>query len=279
MAKKRRRDSGDLEVPGAPNWMVTYGDMMSLLMCFFIMLLSFSTLEEKKAKEALGSFKAYLGVLKYSPDLRPKTAPIQPPMPKIMVQRNVTAEITQDVRQKLSDLQKKLEKMGFAEQTQIDIKEGEIIISLSDDILFEKGEVGLSDMAYKILTEIAVLIGDIPGYDIKVEGHTDDTPLTGTLRQRYGSNWGLSSARAMSVLQFFLEAALLPPERFSLGGYAQYKPVLPPTSDENRARNRRVDIKLKPPLKFATDLPDVEYSTYMGTQEMIPVDDLPVGTR
>lgn len=113
-----------------------------------------------------------------------------------------------------------------------------LLEALGDRVLFNVGEAGIKEDAAPALSAIAAVIAGIPN-DIAIEGHTDNVPISNS---RYSSNWELSTARAASVLEFLVRDRGLSPSRFSVSGYAEFRPVAPNETPEGRARNRRVDI-------------------------------------
>ncbi|MDO8734633.1 MAG: flagellar motor protein MotB, partial [Elusimicrobiota bacterium] len=125
-----------------------------------------------------------------------------------------------------------------------------IKISLSNPILFDSGSSELKSAATPALKEIARLIGTMEN-PIVVEGHTDNVPISSSPRSRFGvagakyrSNFELSAARAFSVINYFIQSEKISPERFSTFGYGEFRPVAPNDTDENRAKNRRIEINI-----------------------------------
>ncbi len=109
---------------------------------------------------------------------------------------------------------------------------------LSDHALFDIGMADISPKAIPLLKKVGAIIAGSP-YEVRVEGHTDDVPIK---TARYPSNWELSTARAVTVLRYFIETCGISSRRLSAEGFAEYHPVAPNDSIENRAQNRRVEI-------------------------------------
>jgi len=113
-------------------------------------------------------------------------------------------------------------------------------IMLADPVLFDLGESELKPFAIPVLHQVAGLLKDIPNA-VVVEGHTDDRPIIGA---KFRSNWELSAARAFSVIRYFIEEENIKPERLSALGYGEHRPLYPNDTEENRARNRRIEINI-----------------------------------
>lgn len=113
-----------------------------------------------------------------------------------------------------------------------------VIIELRDNILFDTGKATLKPESKEVLNKINALISTLPN-NIVVEGHTDNIPISNS---KYPSNWELSTMRATTVVRYFTEVGGEDPSKISAAGYGEYKPVVENTTDENRAKNRRVNI-------------------------------------
>lgn len=269
MAKKKKMDEGE---QGAPMWVVTYGDMMSLLLTFFILLLSFSTLEEKKVREAISSLKGALGVLPRSP------APVQRPEPRPMDITKPTR--TEQTESKIRKLREQLRSQGLDRQIQVgQSHKGLLNIRIPDSVLFRSGSAELLESAFPVLEDVADLLRDhleMYDSDMRVEGHTDDVPISPALSATFPTNWELSTARALSVMRFFTTRTGLPENHFGVAGYGPHKPLfLPENVEENRRRNRRVEI-IAIPMRDEDLEPDDPFGGPTGVQRQpIPRDDLP----
>jgi len=211
MVRNRSRSNNESKGGGAPGWMVTYGDLMSLLLTFFVLIVSFSSIEMAEFQKALGSLKGALGVLPKQQSVVMQWDPVIP---------------------QLSDYEKKRVQKVISELRNVVKAQG-----LKDKV----GSANLKKRAYPILMKIIEMIQDWPN-NIRIEGHTDDLPIH---TAEFPSNWELSTARALSVLKFFLENSHIEPQRLSAVGYGEYHPLVPNTSPENRAKNRRVEIYIE----------------------------------
>jgi len=219
------------EKMGLPGWVVTYGDMMSLLLTFFILLVSFSTIQETKFKEAMESLQGALGVLKKYPTAIEQPN-IQIPQPRQTANEMIYYQVRQ-LEQFL--LEKRLDKKVRVEVTSDGIK-----LSIVDSTLFASAQAELQPGARQLLDRIAMMLGGI-GKDVTISGHTDSIPISTV---RFPSNWELSAARAISVARRF-QSRGVDPKRISAVGYGEYRPVSTNDTADGRQANRRVEIFLK----------------------------------
>ncbi|HDD44870.1 MAG TPA: flagellar motor protein MotB [Candidatus Desulfofervidus auxilii] len=207
-----------------PNfWMLTYSDMMTLLLTFFVMLISMSSFDIERFRTYAASIGhaliggSGLGIFK-----KGGTGKIE------LISR----------REILEQLKKTVPKNIVAELTRnievIPRKDG-WIFRIPADILFAPDSQEISPNAYPILDKISILIKNLL-VDVEVRGHTDD---------KEKNKWELSLRRAAKVLRYFTEKKKLNPERFVLMGFADTKPIVPNINEENRAKNRRVEIIVK----------------------------------
>lgn len=234
MARRRKgHDEGDYS---GSNWETTYADMMSLLLTFFILLFAYSTIDVQKFKEAVISLQAALGVLPGSPGVLDQ---FDLPAPQEPSQLGSLARQDQGLLKVMAKLDKYFKEKGLGDRVRLELESRGLVIRFTDTVLFDLGKAELKPDAKAVLAEIASILRTI-GNEIIIEGNTDNIPLKDTAI--YPTNWELSTARATTVLRYFVETTHLDPARFSAMGYGEYRPVVPNTSDENRARNRRVDI-------------------------------------
>ncbi|MDO8941430.1 MAG: MotB family protein [Methylicorpusculum sp.] len=256
---------------GAPLWLATFADLMSLLMCFFILLLSMATIDAKKFKKMSDEMQDAFGVQKDVPsyDIPMGTsiiaqhfspAPTEPtPLEEVKQttqQRSTTLAETIDennldeIEQKL--LQKKLEEVKeqaekIKESLKDEIKQGlvsveainlNIIIRIEERGSFPSGTAVLKAGFEPVMKKISAAVNDSPG-KVHVAGHSDDIPIS---TQAYRSNWELSASRAVTVSHFLFQQTGTDPTRFVIEGYADTKPLVPNKTQEDRAKNRRVEI-------------------------------------
>ena len=256
------------EKPGIPAWVVTFADLMSLLMCFFVLLLSFSEIDAMKFKQIAGELSKAFGVQREVPTLEIPmgTSPIfdkfspAPPEPTVV---NEVKQTTTDQKPELQTLKSPTEQaIEAATQDQLDqstqditkvleeaIEDGRINVAQDEDQrrmvirIEEKGSFpsGSADLTWDfetLLLDMADVLAEIPGR-LTVEGHTDDVPIR---TSRFYSNWDLSAARAAAVANALLAVEEVEPTRLAVKGLADTNPRVSNDTADNRAKNRRVEI-------------------------------------
>lgn len=225
MARQRKKSEFKIEVPG---WIVTYGDMMSLLLCFFVLLLSFSTISEEAFNQALSSLQNALGVLEMNQS-------IVNPMPRR------TQESPEDVEEVARKFQENMQVLDKDSDVKVRFdEEGGLKISLPNDILFQGSNATLRPEAYPVLNGLAEVLKDVPNAFIEVRGHTDGRPVSaGGL---YRDNYELSYKRAETVWQRLTQVGGLPSDQFEIVACGPSQPIATNDTPEGRQANRRVDI-------------------------------------
>jgi len=213
---------------GAPGWMVTYGDMMSLLLTFFVLLVSMSSIQESKFKQALGSLLGALGVMKFD---RSTIEFDRLPIP------NRYKKELERLRNEIRLFKNYLKIHALESAVSVQETDGGMLIRLTGPVLFQSGSAEISSKGEDILKVVAKVL-QTTSAPVRIEGHTDNIPVR---HGRYSSNWELSTARAVSVLRF-LNGNGIPGTRLSAAGYGEFKPIVPNDTPDNRRLNRRVEI-------------------------------------
>jgi len=232
MAAEEEDDGGGEE--GAPAWMATFADLATLLLTFFVLLLSFANMDVQNFRMALGSIKDAFGV---QFDHKGSVSALATSVVELSKK-----ESSDDIKLLEMDIVEQIE-MVIEEaglQDKIDVMAGEvgIIVRVTDQVLFPTGSDVLVKGAHRIMDVIAKLTDVVP-YPIWIEGHTDDNPIN-TLR--FPSNWELSTARAAAAMRYLVERREVPPERVRIAGYAHFRPLKPNDSVKGRRKNRRVEF-------------------------------------
>jgi len=215
-------------------WLLTYADMITLLMAFFIMMYSMSVLNQEKFQKAADSLRKEFGPgpgeaqAASSRGVLPVAGGLPSPPP-----------LEEGVESVEEQLQQYIESSDLEEVIRLGREPRGLVVSLvSDNLLFPVGEADLRPDALAILDKIAGLLRRIPN-GIVVEGHTCDLPIS---TPRFPSNWELSAARACTVVRYLSDRKGIPAQRLSAAGYADSRPVAPNRTEEGRVRNRRVDV-------------------------------------
>lgn len=278
-------DEDDEAPAGAPMWMATFADLMSLLMCFFVLILSFSEMDVIKYKQIADSMKDAFGVqqkleLKAIPKgtsvVATEFQPGRPdPTPLETIQQQTTddsmnslqlgnpdvenpeaddvrdqlkkdiAELIKETELDADKLRELLKEEIESGQIDVDNENRTIVIRIREKGSFSSGSAVLDMGFFSVLDRISTALNDIKG-NISVEGHTDSIPISNAA---YASNWDLSAARAAAVANQMLNDYALPPERIMVAGFADTRPQASNESWEGRAQNRRVEIVVKQPLE------------------------------
>jgi chemotaxis protein MotB len=221
---------------GLPIWMATYSDLVTLLLTFFVLLLSMASLDPIKFVQAKTSIKESFGWSTRSAPV-PYSIPILPSPPKsTFTPLPQQAPIQYFKRVKTDLILTKLD----AKVEALPKDNDSIILRINESVLFEEGKTTLAPASYPILRKMADIIQPLP-MTMRIEGHTDSTPVAGGKM----SNWDLSVARAVAVMSFYQRGGHFPLDRMSAAGYGETRPVVPNTSKENMAQNRRVDFILR----------------------------------
>jgi len=264
MKKRNKKDDGPQI--DTTLWMVTFGDLLMLLLTFFVMLLSMSSMDAKALKTMFSIFRGAIGPLEFSDTERVRTARdivyegtggamesrdldmisvLKDRYRQIIEEKediNVTnLEILEDVLALEGDaehdemLERLKEVIGISED------ERGVIITLQEMVLFDSGEADIKPTVFPLLDWISEVLDSIPN-DVLIMGHTDNVPIRS---DRYRSNWELSLYRALNVHGYFVEEKGLSSERFAVGGYGDLRPRFPNNIREGRRKNRRVEIIIK----------------------------------
>ena len=232
-------------------WLLSYADMITLLMAMFIMLYGMSILDLKKFDEFKAGVAKQLGkspiveggqgILVAGTGINAAAAPVMgaghrsgatdAPEVRGEAKRDDIGALVKEVDQRLAQA-------GLEGTVNLEVDPRGLVVYLSDKVLFESGEALISLDGQRILSQLAEVIRHIDNTFV-VEGHTDDVPTNGT---HWPTNWELSSARATNVLRFLVELRQLPAPRASAAGYADTRPRVPNDSEEHRQLNRRVEI-------------------------------------
>jgi chemotaxis protein MotB len=145
-------------------------------------------------------------------------------------------------------LRERLSKELTDKNVEIEQLRGQLSVRMLDKIVFKSGSADILPQGMEVLDKLADAIKDSID-TIRVEGHTDDTPISDKLKVKYPSNWELSAARASAVARYFETKHFINPKRLESLGFSMYHPIAPNDSDENKQRNRRVEIVLKPAVE------------------------------
>jgi len=256
----RRREL--ISEAGSPGWLMTYADLMTLLLVFFVLLFSMSNLEKERFADAMRSFqtafqRAVSGVpnsivpLEHiAPDARSTDitdTPLTAPGERHPSDQDASADqearaLDLEWQQLTQDLQRAFELMQMQDAVEIGApRDGKLSLRVKGAALFGSGSAEFNRAMLPMLDALLETLVVNPGYQLEIQGHTDDIPISTT---QFPSNWELSAVRATTVLRYMVDAGINP-KRLTATGYGSSIPLMPNTSPENRAINRRIEFVLE----------------------------------
>lgn len=254
---------------GLPPWLATFADLMSLLMCFFVLLLSFAEIDAIRFKKMAESMKDAFGVQREIPaneivkgvsvikqewspsvkeqavitEIRQETSDVEKEHIDLndeQVSDQMQRIVEQELQQQLAELQESLEEEIESGLVAVEKEASRIIVRIQEKGSFPSGSANLDPDFHEVIARISAVLATKPG-KIVIAGHTDNIPIrTG----RFRSNWELSAARAVTVLHSMLRDPDIDPARVLVEGYAETVPLAPNTDVAGRAQNRRVELVL-----------------------------------
>ncbi len=263
MAKKRQEEAAK----GSPAWMATFSDLMNLLLCFFVLLFSMSSVSEEKFNMVIASLQSKISIFEngglsigegdmvgggirqlefldayYNELANSKSEEDLGEDGESTVKEQYEQEALAESEKMAEDIQNAIDQLGVSNAVEIEFDEEYVMLNLSGAILFESGKSEILTEAKAILDKVAVVLERYDKNIIEIEGHTDNVPISG--KSKYESNDVLSMYRALSVADYIREITDLNPAYIKSSGRGEYVPVADNTTAEGRARNRRVIIKI-----------------------------------
>ena len=263
---------------GLPAWQGTFGDLMNLLLCFFVLLFSMASMDAAKFEEVAASFSSAFSIFSGGEMAIGKGALIGDGVSQLtelssyvtsmgLAQSGEDSDAEEDA---IGEMEEK-ELLDAAEEAQMEasqelaekiqeaLEEGEIDqevslnytsqfvqLTIQGSILFDSGKVDIKADAIPVIDKVGTILETYAGGTIEIEGHTDNVPMTSG--GKYSNNDELSSGRALSVFNYLVENTNLDPVKLVHTGRGEYDPIADNSTDEGRARNRRVEIKIYNPL-------------------------------
>ncbi len=221
-----------------PNWLAAFGDLMSLLLCFFVLLLSMSSMDAKKISEAIGSLAGAMSVLEGGTKTEISKQRILESTP--IENRDESSEQVNRIKQAIAEMNEMMEKGKGPAVTLAESEQG-FVLRLPASLLFKSGESKIeNEDALLFLKRISLLVQELPNeLEVSVRGHTDNSaPGNNSL---YQDNWDLSSQRAISVLKELLLGGVKP-NRMHAAGFAEFRPEASNETEVGREKNRRVEL-------------------------------------
>ncbi len=277
MARKKRADSGG---GGNAPWLNTFADLMNLLLCFFVLLFAMSTVDAEKFEKIAKSLSDSIGIFSEGgpaigtgdlvssgitemnelgesntnleeaskktgqdkeimddPSDEGDEAELSEALERVQQER---IEVTKEMYEEVSELVSEY-KLGEFVELSTDEKYQYVEFTLKGSILFDSGDAQIKLAAKPILSRIGLILKKFEGYTIEITGHTDNVPMVSNLYQ--DNNW-LSSARALNAAEYLIKNSELDPVNLKYSGRGEYEPIASNDTEEGRAKNRRIEIKI-----------------------------------
>lgn len=223
---RRRRDIGSHEAAGMNRWLLTYADMITLLLAFFIVLYAISQVDKYKYDTLVRTLRQVLTGQKPVPtnSSSPLSIPAatQEQQKLILLAKEITAAVKAS---------------GASQDVSVTIATAGVRVSFVNGVLFDVGHASIRPEAFTVLNRIALILGSVPN-DVIVEGYTDNLPID---TSKYRSNWELAAIRSTTILEYLVGRGL-GPTRFAAEAFGQYRPIASNNTAAGRQMNRRVDL-------------------------------------
>ena len=265
MAKKKKQESGGGE--GAPAWMATFSDLMNLLLCFFVLLFSMSSVDEEKYEEIAASFRASFSIfdggassitegnlissgisqlselndffneMGANPETDSEVAETLKAYEEMLEEKKLDAseEIAENIEEKLTA-------EGLNEKTDIEVEAQYVRLTLNGALLFDSGSASIKTNSLDFVSKIGDVLKQYNKYEIQIIGHTDSVPMGGN--GKYTDNMELSQGRAYSVYKYLKDSKGMDVTTMGCMGRGEVEPIATNTTAEGRALNRRVEIRI-----------------------------------
>ena len=259
MGKKKQEDPP----AGSPAWMATFSDLMNLLLCFFVLLFSMSSIDQKRWEEVAASFTSTFSIFSGGAQAIGDGILISngvSQLNQLDEYINSTGKAAEDMDAEKENIMEEAEKQKMAASEELEEKVSEAVseagldelvelsytsqyveITLNGALLFESGSANLSADAGAVLDQVGLILERYAESTVEIEGHTDSVPMHSA---QFPSNNELSDARALSVFYYLMDHTSLDPAKVKHSGRGEYNPIADNSTAEGRALNRRVEIKI-----------------------------------
>ena len=247
--RKNKRKKEDHHVD--ESWLLPYSDLLTLLVALFIVLFAMSEIDVQKHDEMSAFFKSEFS----SGDKGIMEFPVPVPDKETQEKDKKEQEKTDQGQTELINLQEIQKKIDnyimenkLTESLETGLSDEGLMVSIKSDISFDSGSAEVNREGREIAREISHLLITDPPHHIVISGHTDNVPQNNT---KFGSNWELSVMRAVNFMSLVLDNGKLDAAKFSAKGFGEHQPIVPNDSQENRAKNRRVEVLILPNFDIA----------------------------
>lgn len=258
MAKKKQEDAPK----GSPAWMNTFSDLMNLLLCFFVLLFSMSTVDAEKFEMVVASLQSSFSVLPsggssigegqlissgisqlkdFSMFFEQFSSEGEQEKQEQDLKEAYEEEALKESEQMAEEISEQAQESGIQNQVEVDFNAQYVLLTLNGALLFDSGKSEIREDAYPLIDKIGAILSNYDSNIIEIEGHTDNVPISNA---RYENNNVLSMYRALSVADYIRGITNLEPGLLKSSGRGEYVPVADNATPEGRARNRRVEVKI-----------------------------------
>jgi chemotaxis protein MotB len=240
---RRRHAVHEEEHDNAERWLLTYADLITLLLALFMMLYAMSVLDLRKYQAFQEAFTQGMGghPVRAAHDISPQDSPTEAPQPTSSPYPGAAKTLDQEeLKELMKRLQKELAAAGLQDEVQLELQSRGLVLNIVSGVLFQSGAASLTTQGRALLGSLGVVFTTF-GNNLIVEGHTDPRPIRSSA---FPSNWELSTARATAVLRFLISADRIAETRLSAAGYADTRPRASNATETGMALNRRVDIAI-----------------------------------
>ena len=262
MARKKKDEGGG---GGSPAWMATFSDLMNLLLCFFVLLFSMSTMDAQKLQQVAASFNQSFSIfpggataigdgilisngvsqLNELDDYFNSTGKAADSDTEVNdleeFEKKLSEKQLEESEQLAEKVQEAVDESQFANEIDVDFTAQYVSLTLNGALLFDSGSARIKEEAKPVLDKIGQILTRYAQSTIEIEGHTDNVPIHNS---KFADNNELSSFRALSVFNYFMETTFLDPAKIKHSGMGEYVPVADNSTAEGRAQNLRVEIKI-----------------------------------
>lgn len=258
MAKKRQEDPPK----GLAPWMATFSDLMNLLLCFFVLLFSMSTVDAEKFEQVAASLASSFSILSGGGSSIGEGVLISSGVSQLSdldtyftsmgKNEEGDTEVTEEMsklesealaesEQMSEQIEEMLANSGVEEEVDIDFNSRYVLLTLNGAFLFDSGSAVIKEESLPLINKIGLIIEKYQNRIVEIEGHTDNVPIANS---NYRNNNELSAARALAVLEYYIDELGIDPVKLKSSGRGEYVPVADNSTAEGRARNRRVEVKI-----------------------------------
>lgn len=226
---------------GPAPWVLTFADMITLLMAFFALLYTVSNMDQQRFQSVAASVQNALGGPSGPAGAGGVMREAGFPGGKAVKPKSLDELTGLEEEALLQDMRQEFKGKDLNDSVQVTMRGNQVILQVGGQVLFPPGSANLADQAPGFLDHLVRVARNYPDYRIDIKGHTDPRPIS---TAKFESNWELSALRATAVLRYLMERGISP-KRLTATGYADTQPLVPNTSEEGMSKNRRVEFVLE----------------------------------